>query len=207
MGADALTVVKLGGSLAFSPELPKWLAALAACAGRVVVVPGGGPFAQAVREGQQKIGYDERAAHRMALLAMEQYGTALQSLGKGFALAASTEDIGNLCRRGRVPVWAPAQMVLAEKDMPESWDVTSDSLAAWLAGKIGASRLLLIKSVGARAPIAAGGLAARGIVDKLFPRFLAASGVAGFLVGPSEHGALAAALTAKSPLGAPIGLP
>ena len=42
-----MRVVKLGGSLSGAPELKAWLAALAGAAGRVVLVPGGGPFADA----------------------------------------------------------------------------------------------------------------------------------------------------------------
>ena len=69
-GAGGITVVKLGGSFAGSVELPAWLDALARCAGRVVVVPGGGPFAEAVRAAQPKMRFDDHAAHRMAVLAM-----------------------------------------------------------------------------------------------------------------------------------------
>ena len=77
-----LTVVKLGGSLAFSDALRPWLDALSQCARHVVVVPGGGPFADAVRAAQPRMGFDDRAAHHMALSAMEQYGRALVGLGR-----------------------------------------------------------------------------------------------------------------------------
>ena len=72
-------IVKLGGSLAFSEVLIDWLRALASCAGHVVIVPGGGPFADAVRVTQHRMGFDDRTAHHIALLAMEQYGRALIS--------------------------------------------------------------------------------------------------------------------------------
>src|SRR5262245_16671636 len=107
MGA---TVVKLGGSLAFSDALRPWLKALAGCAGHVVVVPGGGPFADAVRVAQPKMGFDDRAAHHMALIAMEQYGRALVGLGENLILAGSVAAIERALRDGRVPVWAPARM-------------------------------------------------------------------------------------------------
>ena len=35
-------------------------------------------------------------------------------------------------------------------DIPWSWNVTSDSLAAWLAGELPASRLVLVKHEAAR---------------------------------------------------------
>src|SRR5882757_8210700 len=143
----APTVVKLGGSHAFSEHLASWVAAIAGCAGDVVVVPGGGPFADAVRDAQSKIGFDDDAAHHMALLAMEQYGCALVSLNGALVLADSLDAIQCALDEERVPVWTPTRMALAAKDIPSSWNVTSDSLAAWLAGKVGARQLILVKHV------------------------------------------------------------
>jgi hypothetical protein len=36
--------------------------------------------------------------------------------------------------------------VLADDTIPQNWQVTSDSLSAWLANKIGAEQLVLVKS-------------------------------------------------------------
>src|ERR1700681_3045121 len=91
--AGGPTVVKLGGSHAFSPHLKDWLDAGARCAGRVVLVPGGGPFSDAVRAAQPRMGFDDRAAHHMALLAMEQYGCALASLDTRLTLTGSLAAI------------------------------------------------------------------------------------------------------------------
>src|ERR1700738_2303502 len=88
-----LTVVKLGGSHAYSDHLRAWLAAVVRGAGHVVLVPGGGPFADTVRVAQPKMGFDDRAAHHMALLAMEQYGRALTSLEPRLVLADSAPAI------------------------------------------------------------------------------------------------------------------
>jgi aspartokinase-like uncharacterized kinase len=136
------------------------------------------------------MGFDDRAAHHMALLAMEQYALALASLQPRFTLAASIAAIRRASREGRVPVWSPVAMVLRARDIPPSWDITSDSLAAWLAGRIGAEQLLLVKHGAAPADaVDAAALAARGVVDPAFPRFLAASGVAAALVAADDHAA------------------
>src|SRR5262245_40517652 len=113
MPADrALTVVKLGGSFAFSPHLSEWLDAIAAGAGHVVLVPGGGPFADTVREAQPRMGFDDWAAHHMALLAMEQYAFALLSLDARpeprFRLGSSLSEIRGILINRNVPVWAPS---------------------------------------------------------------------------------------------------
>ena len=141
--------MKLGGSYANSPLLRSWLAAVEAVAGRVVLVPGGGPFADAVRAAQPVIGFDDEAADAMAMLAMEQFGLALCSLGTKLVLAESEGAIRAALERGSVPVWAPLAMVRSEADLPRSWGVTSDSLALWLARRLGAAALLLVKMQGA----------------------------------------------------------
>ena len=135
-----LAIVKLGGSHATGPHLKDWLAAIAAEAGSIAIVPGGGPFADAVRTAQASIGYDDRAAHAMALMAMAQFGCALQSLNPALRLAASRSAILRALKDGKVPVWSPEPMARAAA-LPETWDLTSDSLAAWLAGALGAGRL------------------------------------------------------------------
>jgi 5-(aminomethyl)-3-furanmethanol phosphate kinase len=194
-GTDRPVVVKLGGSFALSEHLQAWIAALAACAGRAVIVPGGGPFADAVRSAQPTMGFDDGAAHHMALLAMEQYGRALISLNGRFAPADSDDAIRRELAARRVPVWMPARMVLSAADIAPSWDVTSDSLAAWLAGRIGAGRLLLVKHVEFRCGEArAEELAELGIVDHQFARHLRKNELAAFVLGPSDHDAAAAAI-------------
>ncbi len=138
-------VVKLGGSLWQSPHLPLWLDALAET--DAVIVPGGGPFADAVRHAQASWHFDDRTAHHMAILAMRQYGRMLMGLCPRLAGADSPQALREL--KGRARVWLPLPEPLDDAGIPASWDITSDSLAAWLAGRVDASNLLLVKSVSA----------------------------------------------------------
>jgi aspartokinase-like uncharacterized kinase len=167
-------VVKLGGSHANSPALQACLHTVAACAGRVVLVPGGGPFADAVRRAQPAMGFDDRAAHQMALLAMAQFGVALTSLAPTLSLALDIPAINGAIAARRVPVWSPWPMLSDAPDIAESWDVTSDSLALWLASRLHAERVVLVKRAEPRTGATAAGLAASGFVDAAFPRFRAA---------------------------------
>ncbi|MBV9222317.1 MAG: hypothetical protein JO163_23615 [Methylobacteriaceae bacterium] len=190
-----LAIVKLGGSHALATHLKDWLCALAGCGGRVVIVPGGGPFADVVRQTQHVIGFNDRAAHRMALLAMEQFATAICSLEPTFVLAASRHAIEAAVRLDRTAVWLAARMALAAADLPASWDLTSDSLAAWLACRLGAQFVVLVKH-GAFASdrLEANDLAARGVVDPLFPKYLRTSLAQGALARPSEYASVAQAI-------------
>ncbi len=189
-----LAIVKLGGSHATGPHLTNWLTAIVAEARRIVIVPGGGPFADAVRTAQSPIGYDDRAAHVMALLAMAQFGRALTSLNPALTLTTSRSAIWRALKDGKVPVWSPEPMARAAA-LPETWDLTSDSLAAWLAGALGAGSLVLVKHGRfAGATLDAHDLVARGVVDPLFPRYLTESGVQAWLAGPTDSAGLAQGL-------------
>jgi dihydroneopterin aldolase len=189
-----LAIVKLGGSHATGPHLKDWLAAIAAEAGAIAIVPGGGPFADAVRAAQAGIGFDDRAAHIMALMAMAQFGSALESLNPALQRAASRSAISRALKCGKVPVWSPEPMARAAA-LPETWDLTSDSLAAWLTGALGASRLVLVKHGHFETTtVSAHDLAARGVVDPLFPRYLKESGAQAWLAGPTDSARLAEGL-------------
>ena len=137
--------MKLGGSFAAAPLLHGWLDAIAAGAGRIVLVPGGGPFADAVRALQPRLGFGDATAHVMALLAMVQYGLFLAQLAPILQPADSETDIADALAAGRVPLWLPPRTLGPADGVPASWDVTSDSLALWLARRLGAPALLLVK--------------------------------------------------------------
>jgi 5-(aminomethyl)-3-furanmethanol phosphate kinase len=175
-----LTVVKLGGSHALSPLLGDWLGAIARARGRVVVVPGGGPFADAVRGAQPAMGFDDDAAHDMALMAMAQYGLALTNVADGFVYADTIDAVHAAVARREIPVWSPWPMLRGHPDIPRSWDVTSDSLAVWLATALDVRRVVLIKH---RAPIEA---ADDDLVDTAFPQFVARFNGAVLVAGAND---------------------
>jgi dihydroneopterin aldolase len=139
----------------------------------------------------------------MALLGMEQFGRALASHNARLSPVDSIATVRRSLQDNQIPVWLPARMALAAADIPASWDVTSDSLAAWLAGRLGARRLVLMKQVDSNGDPAES-LAARGVVDRAFPKFLAASGVPALVLGPADHMAVAAALCDDPQIGTPI---
>ncbi len=140
-------VVKLGGSLLGAPELANWLETLVKFSdGKVVIVPGGGLFANAVREAQQIANVSDALAHQLALLAMDQYGLLLTGLNPALVTARSELEISERGWQHRAIVWLPSKMVLADDTIPKNWEITSDSLSAWLANKLGAEQLILVKS-------------------------------------------------------------
>jgi len=187
-------VVKLGGSVVRSSELSGWLDLIAHSPCPVVVVPGGGALADEVRACQSELGFGDRSAHRMALLAMDQLAWAVAGLRQGFVVGATEQDLQAALDRGAVAVWAPYGLIAERTDLEESWRLTSDSLALWLAGRIGPARCYLIKSIARQGGASAGQLARDGVVDAAFPAMLKETGVAAFLLGRGDQQAFAAAL-------------
>ena len=197
-------VVKLGGSLANYPDdLKHWLKALAeAGQGKVVIVPGGSFFADWVREAQKQWGFDDVAAHAMGLRAMEQYGLMLCGLQKSFVPARTEAEIRKALQENQVPVWLPVQ-TLASEDLSPSWDVTSDSLAAWLAHRLSSERLVLVKScLLPKGEMDMAELSKNGIVDAAFPGFIHAAAFNVWVVNREDYARVSSHLNQRAPAGA-----
>lgn len=189
-------VVKLGGSTAGAAELHVWIAALAAASLPLIIVPGGGPFANQVRDAQKRMDFSDAAAHAMAILAMDQFGHVILDRHERFVPAHSLGEMERALEEGRIPVWLPSRLSLAAPDIRASWDVTSDSLAAWLAGKVGADVLLLIKQSSDFSIVDdIDCLTAREIVDAGLCAMLP-EGVDLYLAGPRDAATAGAKLTA-----------
>lgn len=144
-----LAVVKVGGGLSAIPGALDAVAAALAAAGRrrrLVVVPGGGPFADSVRRFADGTPLSDDAAHWMAMLAMDQYAHVLAERIPA-PLVVESGAITAALRSGGVAVLAPYRWMRAADVLPHSWDATSDSVAAFVAGALDAERLVLIKPV------------------------------------------------------------
>jgi hypothetical protein len=142
-------VLKIGGSLSRGDGLE----ALCREVGRLgesyrlLVVPGGGAFADQVRTAYKRFKLSETAAHRMALSAMDQFGYVLGHLIAGSFLTA---DLTSACRAvgsGKVSILLPSAPVLQYSDLPHSWQVTSDTISAWAAHRVHCRRVVLLKDV------------------------------------------------------------
>jgi 5-(aminomethyl)-3-furanmethanol phosphate kinase len=216
-----LTVVKVGGGLAreAGDGALRTLCRTVGEAGArhpLLVVPGGAAFADAVREHDNRFALRPATAHRMAILAMDQFGWLLSELIPGAVRCVDLASASAAAVRRGTPVLLPAAL-LAGDPLPASWAVTSDSIAAWVAGAGNAGRLVLVKpieglyrdwppdgdplarvSVDELAELRAAGRAAG--VDEQLPEALRAAGVEAWvidgrvparLVTLLEHGATA----------------
>jgi len=141
-------VIKIGGGLLGVPGALEAVCAAVGAMGRreaIVVVPGGGPFADAVREFDRDARLSADTAHWMAILAMDQYAYVLAELIEGAVLVEEAGAIGGALAAGRVAVLAPSRWLRAADPLPHTWDATSDSVAAFVAGALDAKLLVLVK--------------------------------------------------------------
>ena len=125
------TVLKIGGSLiAVSKDL---ITCLVNAQLDVLIVPGGGPFAETVRRYSDRI--NATAAHWMAILAMNQYAFYLA------APEASMVEDTNALERG-ISILLPFKMLYESDPLPHSWNATSDSVAGWVAHQLNANLVI-----------------------------------------------------------------
>jgi len=169
-----MIVVKLGGSLAETDTLINCLNSVEHNFrhGKVVIVPGGGAFADQVRWAQQHWQFDDKTAHRMAILAMQQMALLFKGLKSHFAIAGSLTEIQQQLNQQKIVIWSPDIIELDNAGIQATWDITSDSLAAWLAGILSARQLILVKSAVIDVNLSLQELAEQNIVDNAFCDFV-----------------------------------
>ncbi|MGH7626001.1 MAG: hypothetical protein ACREOJ_11890 [Gemmatimonadaceae bacterium] len=168
MTSLADTVIKIGGGLLAAPaaldRVAQTLRGACVTDRRLLVVPGGGPFADAVRDVDSTMSLDASAAHWMAILGMDQYAHLLASRLPHARLTERLDELASIHEAGALPVFAPYRLLRAVDPLPHGWNVTSDSIAAWISRHIGAARLILIKPSGA--------IASDAVVDSCFHRLV-----------------------------------
>ena len=145
-----------------------------------IVIPGGGPFAEVIRKLSEKNAIADDTAHWMAVLAMHQYGLFLADAESKLSVVDRVEELNNA---NPICIVLPYEILKADDSLPHTWDVTSDTIAAFIAHKVGEQTFikltdvdglldengLVIKRIHAQELI---DKADQGCVDAELPRFL-----------------------------------
>ena len=142
--------LKIGGSLAEEPDKLRALCMeLVEMAGkhRVTVVPGGGRFADVVRELDERYHLQDTVAHNMAILAMDQYGMFLSTITPGSRTTRTLDGARRHSEAGLVSILLPSRLMSRADPLPHSWEVTSDSITAYIAGELRSEKLVLVTDV------------------------------------------------------------
>jgi aspartokinase-like uncharacterized kinase len=154
-----MIVIKLGGSLAQSDMLVNCLHKLKQNykTRSIVIVPGGGAFADQVRIAQQQFQFDDSTAHKMAILAVQQMAFLINGLNNT-----------SLIQQHKTVIWSPDIIELDNARIRPSWDITSDSLSAWVANTLSAKELILVKAATINKNYTLQQLAKANIIDQSF---------------------------------------
>ena len=141
-------VLKLGGSLMHSKELVVWLENIFSRTrdNIIIVVPGGGKFAENIREAQRQLNFNNKIAHKMALLAMCQYGYFLTGINADIKILKNTKILHLDKNIGGPLLWLPDDLLENISEISENWDFSSDSISLWLATYLAADKLVIVKS-------------------------------------------------------------
>jgi aspartokinase-like uncharacterized kinase len=173
---ERTVVIKVGGSLLGWPGFPGRLEGFlgAVASRRVALVVGGGAAADLVRQLDATHSLGEARSHALALRALDLTAHLAASLVPGLQVVERPAELGAVWRDGRTPVLAPRWFLenvdrYAEDPLPETWECTTDSIAARVARAIGASELVLLKSTSPGRVTSRTEAARLGLVDPRFP--------------------------------------
>jgi aspartokinase-like uncharacterized kinase len=134
MNTHSNVVLKLGGSLMnCGPALIQRIEAKARQDGQfVLIVPGGGVFADNIRRFHKTSDVTDDAVHWMAVLAVEQYAYYLADRS-GVPLTDTLDP-----QEPGVNILLPYTLLRSDDTgLDHSWDVTSDTISAWVARRTG----------------------------------------------------------------------
>lgn len=146
-------VIKIGGSLYSLPDLATRLARMIARTEETaLIIPGGGEAANLVREWQPRFGWTDAAAHQMACESLSFNARMLRQLIPQAILITDRDELLLASSTRQVAILDVARCPTVMDDsgddsLPPVWDVTSDSIAAYVAVKWSIDRLLMLKSV------------------------------------------------------------
>ncbi|MBX9924754.1 MAG: uridylate kinase [Hyphomicrobiaceae bacterium] len=184
-------VVKLGGSLSEERRLAGIVDLIVCARYPVVVVPGGGVLADAVRGAQRDLQISDALAHRLAILSLHQMALVISARHGRFELVETIDEVAAALVAGQVPVWQPYRLQHDDATIPADWTVTSDALAARLAERMGCGQVALVKSCVIEAGLTAAAAAERGITDPVFADIVARAGLRPEFYGPGDEARLA----------------
>ena len=171
-----LVVVKVGGSLLDWPEFPGRLAAFleARRADRLVLVVGGGRFADLLRDLDSTFNLGEGPSHALALRVLDLTAHLLAELVLGTTVVDEIARLEAAWSAGELPILAPRKFLddddQSPDPLPHAWTTTTDAIAARIAVKLGADELVLLKSVSLLPGINLHEAARLELVDPEFPR-------------------------------------
>ena len=132
-------VVKIGGSL--FPNYAINLAEKLKNTGSVIIL-GGGEFANLIRKYDDDINFSEETNHWTAIDCMDIIAKLVNDKVDSTKLAYSIEEVNAISDEGFTPIFVVSEFLKREDPFECSWDVTSDSIAAYVSHILNANLLI-----------------------------------------------------------------
>jgi len=112
---------------------------------KIIIIPGGGSYANFIRSIDRKLVLGDDLAHWMAIFSMDYNG---EELNKLFPDLECINDIKKIQRASNIfCIFLPYNYLKKKDELPHSWDITSDSIAIYIANKLQLNECYLIKDV------------------------------------------------------------
>lgn len=175
MSRPSVRVIKLGGSLLDWPEVTQsvrdWLAGQPPAAN--VVIVGGGPIVEYLRELDRHHHFSPAAVHWLAVRGMSLTAAMLAEMWSEARVVTSIDEL-RLANSENPQILDVERFLRGQLDSADAlscdWSVTSDSIAARVATFFKARELVLLKSTLPAAGTCRESWAESGFVDPYFPR-------------------------------------
>ena len=133
-------VVKIGGSLfpVHAIELVKQLKG-----SKSLVILGGGEFANLIREYDSQVNFSDETNHWTAIDCMDIIAKLVDDKVDSSKLAYYLDEADKISDDGLTPIFVVSEFLRSEDPFECSWDVTSDSIAAYIAHSLNANLLIV----------------------------------------------------------------
>ena len=133
-------VVKLGGSLFpnYAIDLAKKLENT-----NSLIVLGGGEFANLIRKYDSEINFSQETNHWTAIDCMDIIAKLVNDKVESTKLAYSIDDAIAISDEGFTPIFVVSKFLREDDPFECSWDVTSDSIAAYISHLLNANLLIV----------------------------------------------------------------
>jgi hypothetical protein len=140
-------VIKVGGSLfpEKAIELCESIIALnnsARSPKKIVLICGGGSFANKIRIYDHDMHFSNTANHNSAIMCMDIIGTLLADKVEGLEVAKSIDSVKSILNHGSLPVLIPTKIFESHDPFEHSWRVSSDSLSMYISDLLKAKLLI-----------------------------------------------------------------
>ena len=133
-------VVKIGGSLFpnYAIDLAKKLENT-----NSLIVLGGGEFANLIRKYDSEINFSQETNHWTAIDCMDIIAKLVNDKVESTKLAYSIDDAIAISDEGFTPIFVVSKFLREDDPFECSWDVTSDSIAAYISHRLNANLLIV----------------------------------------------------------------